>query len=458
VADVEFLMNQLAYLLSAWRVAITRERRVIGRRIPRGVALLVVLVAMATMSAVVADFGYNQQVKLALAMRERDALKAHFLAKGGADMGRILLSFRDQIQPLLDFAVDTLKLPLPGFTIWQLIPLDSDLLRAFASGQIQEALGFTIDRDEAKEKVRKVVKEVRSESEGKSQEEGEVPAPSDYGFGDFEGGFTVSIDDEDARLSVRSANDQTATANTAKQGLRHKLLSLVAPQKYDFLFDETDGNGQRLDRFEFVAGFFDWVDGNREKVDVRSERFPLDAAGDEDSLYDTLDDHYKPKNAYFDSNDEIRLVAGMDDRKWQVFGPALSVYSDGLVNIKSATHPVVIEGLIAACAEPPLIYQGVDANWLTDRVRFWQYIRSEGLALGLGTVNADGFVAMLQAPSVQNFPGISVDKIRCKAAMKTKSEVFTMRVRAEVGEAAITRTVTLRLFQGRPEYWYYHEE
>ncbi|MBI5497800.1 MAG: general secretion pathway protein GspK [Deltaproteobacteria bacterium] len=439
--------------------ALTRERTVAGRRPRRGVAMLLVLVSLATMSAVVADFSYNQEVRLRLAMRERDLLKAQYLARGGVEMGRILLAFQEQIQPLLDFATETLKLPLPGFTIWQLIPLDSDLLRAFASGEIQESLGFAIDRDELKQKVRKVVKEIREGDSTSTPEESEQAAPDNGGFGAFEGGFRVDIEDEDSRLSLRPASDQTASAAQKKQVLRYRLLALVEPQKYNFMFEEPDGNGQRLDRFEFIGAFFDWVDADRDRVDARlPERFPADSMGDEDATYDALDERYKPKNAYFDSHDEMRLIAGMDDVKWKVFGPAVSIHSDGLVNIKSATNPTVIEGLIAACAEPPLMFQGVDYFWLQDRVNFWQYIRSEGLALGMGTVNPDGFVAMLGIPSLQNFPGIQVNKERCKASMKTKSEVFTMRVRAEVGDAVRTRVVTLRIFQGRPEYWYFHEE
>ncbi|MEW5848389.1 MAG: hypothetical protein AB2A00_06220 [Myxococcota bacterium] len=445
--------------LTRLKEALLKERRIGKRREPRGVALLMVLVALATMSAVIADFSYSQQVKLTLAMRERDHLKAQYLARGGAEMGRILLAFQDQIQPLLDFAVDTMKIPLPGFTVWQLIPLDSDLLRAFVSGQIQEALGFTIDRDEAREKVRKVVKEVRSESEGNSKEEEEAASPEDNGFGNFDGMFRVEIEDEDSKLSLRPASDQTAQSKAKKQTLRHRLLSLVAQPKYDFMFEETDGNNQRLDRFDFVGAIFDWVDDDREKVEMRVEdRFPMDKGGDEDSFYDSLDDRYKTKNAYFDSHDEVRLVAGMDDTKWKVFGPAISIHADGLVNIKSATNAVVLEGLIATCAEPPLQYQNVDAFWMQDRIRFWNFIRTEGLATGMGTVNPDGFATMLTVPSLQNLPGIGINKDRCKAAMKTKSEVFTMRIRAEVGEAAITRTVTLRIFQGRPEYWYFREE
>ncbi len=444
----------------AWR-ELTRPRAVAGRQPRHGVALLLVMVALATMAAVVTDFSYNQEVKLRLAIRDRDILRAQYLARGGAEVGRILLSFQEQIQPLLDFAVDTLKLPLPGFTIWQLIPLDSDLLRAFASGQIQEMLGFDIDRDEIKDKVRKVIREQRTGEDGApgTPEEGEEKEPENGGFGAFEGGFKVEIEDEDARMSVRPASDQTAQSNAKKQVLRQRLLAMVDAQKYNFMFEESDGNDQRMDRFEFVGAFFDWVDPDRDRVDPRNaERFPLDNMGDEDSLYDSLDDRYKTKNAYFDSHDEMRLVAGMDDVKWAQFGPAVSIHSDGLVNIKSATNPVVLEGLIAACAEPPLQFQGVDALWLQDRVRFWQYIRAEGLALGMGTVSPDGFVAMLGIPSLQNFQGIKVNANTCKAAMKTKSEVFTMRVRAEVGDAVRTRVLTLRVFQGRPEYWYFHEE
>ena len=162
----------------AWR-ELTRPRAVAGRQPRHGVALLLVMVALDTMSAVVTDFSYNQEVKLRLAIRDRDILRAQYLARGGAEVGRILLSFQEQIQPLLDFAVDTLKLPLPGFTIWQLIPLDSDLLRAFASGQIQEMLGFDIDRDEIKDKVRKVIREQRTGEDGApgTPEEGEEKEP-----------------------------------------------------------------------------------------------------------------------------------------------------------------------------------------------------------------------------------------------------------------------------------------
>jgi hypothetical protein len=102
---------------------------------PHGVALFLVLVALALMSAIVTDFGYNELLRYRLAAHERDSLKAQALNESALNFGRLLLSVQAAVQPFIT-QLASAGIPLPALTAWQLIPLDCEMLRVLSSGQL----------------------------------------------------------------------------------------------------------------------------------------------------------------------------------------------------------------------------------------------------------------------------------------------------------------------------------
>src|SRR5438132_6770917 len=66
----------------------------------------------------------------------------------------------------------------------------------------------------------------------------------------------------------------------------------------------------------------------------------------EDYGYETLKDMYWPKNNQLDTIGELRLVRGVDDRFWTLFGNAFTVYGGCKTNLSAVTDPKVIASII----------------------------------------------------------------------------------------------------------------
>ncbi|MER2565504.1 MAG: type II secretion system minor pseudopilin GspK, partial [Myxococcaceae bacterium] len=69
-------------------------------------ALLLVLVGIAVLSLVANEVRYNSMVELRLATNQRDELRAHYLARSGIGMSRLMLRFQKQID----------QMPIPNFS------------------------------------------------------------------------------------------------------------------------------------------------------------------------------------------------------------------------------------------------------------------------------------------------------------------------------------------------------
>jgi len=67
-----------------------------GRR-PRGAALLVVMVAVALVTAVAVELAYQTRVSLRIAGNARDELRALALARGSVGLGRLVLHFQARL-------------------------------------------------------------------------------------------------------------------------------------------------------------------------------------------------------------------------------------------------------------------------------------------------------------------------------------------------------------------------
>lgn len=417
----------------------------------RGMALLLVLMSLAMLSAIVADFAYNQHVKFMVSARQRDALKAHYLARSGIEMARMLLFFQDQIQPALDMAQQAGMLPFGDFVVWKLIPLDSDTLCGVTDGMIGDALG--LDMAAARE----------AQAERREQQMEQQPLDIDVdkkalsmfddkaAFCNMGGTFKVEISDEDSKLSLRRWDNQFGPEAAAKRDL---LYALFAPSRYDFLFEEEDSDGQRSDRFDVIAALRDWMDRDQNMTDAHAppETFARDVGGSEDDNYSHLDPPYKTKNAYYDSMSELHLVRGFDDEMYDTFAPAMTIYSEGQVNIKSATNPTVLIGLMRACAANPTDILLSDPNWLIETLMHWQEFRQLGTLGGYGAVNAEGWMSFLQSQ------GLQIAQDRCAGLISDKSMYFKIRSTAKVGDVERSITTVVRVFRSSEEMYYWREE
>src|SRR5437762_2975429 len=99
----------------------------------RGVAILIVLISIALMMSIVTDLSTRETVYYKLALNERDALQAEALAQSGANFAQLILVVQEPLQNYLtNFA--KLGIKMPAYTVWELMPIDSNLLKGIIEG------------------------------------------------------------------------------------------------------------------------------------------------------------------------------------------------------------------------------------------------------------------------------------------------------------------------------------
>jgi len=84
-----------------------------NRKSERGIAMLLVLVGIAVLALVANEVRYNSVIELRLATNQRDELRAHYMAKSGIAMSRLMLRFQKQL--------DAIQIPNLGGMLRQLM-------------------------------------------------------------------------------------------------------------------------------------------------------------------------------------------------------------------------------------------------------------------------------------------------------------------------------------------------
>jgi type II secretory pathway component PulK len=260
------------------------------------------------------------------------------------------------------------------------------------------------------------------EKEAKTHGTDGMFVPPEGGFGAFEGSFGLKIIDEESKISLKKWPDGQAPEKFRTKKL---LMSLMAPTKYNYLF-------KKVPRLELLANIFDYVDTDQVRIDQNAigEAWGTPFGGSEQELY-LSDRGVLPKNAYFDSLDELNLVHGFTDRHLQAFGPAMTIYGDGSkINILSAKESV-IGALVRFCAQndqDPLL---ASQSLVDGIVKKWFDYKSGGQ----GPVSVEGFVKFLTGT------GLSVNKKDCQDVLGVESKYFTLKSEATVG--SVTRGMSL---------------
>jgi general secretion pathway protein K len=417
------------------------------RGAPHGVALLMVMLALALMSAVVTDLGANELVRYRLASNDRDSVRAEALAESSLNISRLLLAMQSAVQPCI-VMVAGLGIPLPAQTFWQLVPLDSELLKGLTTGELQTTLGLDVSKatEERRAKGEAAREERLAGWDAEKEGAGKGPfEPPEGGFGAFDGTFIAEIQDEEQKAA--SLRGWTSAVGPACFAYAQRLFRVLQPERYDFLFEDRDGQGNRTDRHELVANLYDWLDANQDSTDGRADpaSWCRGVGGSEDSAYSS---GYRvtPKNAYFDSGAELRLVRGMTDAHLRAFGDQISIYGQGKVNILSAPLSSV-ESLIYGCLDPADPHVS-NPQWMQETLRFWQEWKTLGPLGGGGPATPDGFVMFLDSRGVTTTPA-------CVNQITTESQNFTVKASATVGDVTRTITTVMRVAGQIEEIYYF---
>lgn len=275
----------------------------------RGVALVAVMIAIAIVLVIANEFGTSTNVDLMAAANYRDQMRAHFLARSAINLSELVIRVQqrlDNIQQLRDAGI-------------RITDFADQVLLAFCGNpeQVQSMVGFS-----------------SSEVKGLGVDIGTC------GIVDR----TITTDDD--KINVNCAN----FGKTPEDVLKSTLDALVYFPAYDPVFEEPDAEGYRRDRATQVSAIVDYVDADSVHVH--------DIGTTEEYGYENLHDQYKPKNNYLDTVGELRLVRGIDDRFWTLFGPAFTVYGGCKINVSSVSNTQLIAAMLylsAKNANDPMI-------------------------------------------------------------------------------------------------------
>lgn len=285
----------------------------------RGMALLMVLVTIAMLTAVVVEFIYDTRVDVQMAANVRDRVKAYYMARSAVNFSRLILFFQGQADKLTGGAVK----------LYQLVPIESDLAKAFTSGEMGEAFGLEgLDLDNKR------------------------------GFGDFEGGFSATIEDEYAKININALESLPSIASPVTA----QILALINSPRYREFWEQEDAEGQYRSPAEVLSAMHDWIDADNVVDTLQADQIALDpfsqpavfvpGSSSEDARYDMLKDPYKNKNNPFLSVQELQLIKGIGDDFMEEFGDKFTVWSDPnlLLSLNSVNDPVTMLSIL--CLQP----------------------------------------------------------------------------------------------------------
>jgi general secretion pathway protein K len=278
-----------------------------SRRRQRGIALVAVLLAIAATLVISNDFGTSTSTDMIAAANYRDQMTAHFLARSAQNLGELVVRIQQRL--------DNNKQTRGQFQLTDIA--DQVVLPAFCGSpdEVCDAIG--------------------------------LPPTVAKGLGADVGTCGITIKTEDDKLNVNCANVPTGGAGSAGAWatLKAELDALFYFPAYDPIFDENDAEGWHRDRATQTAAIIDYIDTNT---------FQLRNIGTSESYgYEELKDRYYPKNNFIDTVGELKLVRGVDDRFWTLFGNAFTVYGGCKTNLTVISDPQLIAAILYLTAKNP---------------------------------------------------------------------------------------------------------
>jgi general secretion pathway protein K len=274
----------------------------------RGIALIAVMIVMAITIVITSEFGTATNIDLTAAANYRDQMRAEFLAQSASSFGELVIRIQQRL--------DNTKIPGMGGTLGQQVQITD-----YADQLVLPFCGSA-------EEVRAMV--------------GGQIADSTKGLGAEIGtcGFSGPLVTEDKKINVNCANVDSTWAT-----VKSAIDALIFFPAYDAVFDDNDAEGWHRDRTMQTAAIIDYIDQNTMHL--------RDRGTTEDYGYESLKDRYYAKNTYIDTVSELKLVRGVDDPFWTLFGNAFTVYGGCKMNLSALDNPQLIAAILYLAAKNP---------------------------------------------------------------------------------------------------------
>ena len=270
----------------------------------QGIAILMVLIALAILFPFTASFNYKARVDWQAAINHGDEVRARSIQRGAMQLSVLLFELQRMVfnqKQFRDFA-----------GAWDITMLAPYLMSMFGSedgaegmsAMIQEGIGAQVD----------------------------LSALSEFGLDN--GGFEVTVEAESGKININCLAVEKDGDNSPRSRTAETLEALMLPPLYDPLFDEEKSDGQRYTRQQIIQGLVDYIDDDTKQFDAYRLR---NGSQDERYRYTELTDPYQPRDARLDSIDELHLVEGVDDDWMAAFGHELTIYGGCKVNLNFAS-------------------------------------------------------------------------------------------------------------------------
>ncbi len=382
----------------------------------RGLALLVVLLTLALVTSVVAEFQYSSSVDLQLAYNARDELQAEYNALTALRMRAMLLKESRTLQSTLAPALESLGVgQIPITQMLDAVPVDCGLL----SGIVREA------------------------------DENLADSFADEEANEAEGGETASVfigECEASSVSEHSKIPLNVLANTPAGGENtiNMLTRLLLDPRFENHFIEDDRNGTHAENpQELVAAIADWVDRDR------NQRF--NEVSDEDRFYTRLPDAYEAKNAPFVSIAELQMVHGIDDELYDILRDQVTIYaSTEQIDLNSASPSQIALALAGALRDGVTLEQ---ANPGFVQL-FYTLAEMRAGTMGMGTLNVQTLTALVESSGLGAF--IDGNRLKDMFTDKPQTTWFTINATGRVGNVQRTITAVFQAYEGK--FYYYRVE
>lgn len=389
-------------------VPIARPARRAGKHFTqRGMALMAITMALALTAVVVTEFSTNTTVDMRAAMNIEHDMQAHFLARSAMNLSELVIRVQTDV-------IDGLNKQL-----------QMDIQIAEYTGLFMGAFGGEKDEVES-------VAALLGATAG-----GEIK-----GLGLPAGSFDIQITTDDGKINLNCANRGAAGAES--KTLAVKLQSLFYAEAYNPIFENENADGYRRDRNLQVEALIDYIDRDQTKFDAATGT--ASGGAPEDYGYDGLDDPYKAKNSYLDSVGEIKLVRGVDDRFWNLFGNNFTIYGDCQENLTAITDPKQLVSIIALAAKNPddavlrdpqklwnlalLVIKAREVGFFFTNIEDFRTFVTDPMAklesLGIDPALVPQFLGL---PGAQPIEGVELDANKLKEVVKTGAR-RTYRVEA----------------------------
>ena len=273
------------------------------RKGQQGVAILMVLIALAILFPFTASFNYKARVDWQSAVNHGDEIRARAVQRGAMQLSVLMFELQRMVfnqKQFRDF--------MGAMDITQLAPY---LMSIFGTEDGAEGLAALAGIDV------------------------NTPALNELSL-DGGGSFEVRLEAESGKLNVNCFAVDKQGKEDPRGRVAQTLEAMMLPKLYDPLFDEEKSDGQRYNRQYTLQRIVDYIDSDTKRYDAyRLRQSSRDEAAE--YRYSERADAYEPRHARLDSLLELHLVESVDDDWMAAFSNELTIYGGCKVNLNFAS-------------------------------------------------------------------------------------------------------------------------